>query len=123
MRFVRYFVAPFFLCLATAAHAEVSDKVASPQYVWGVSAIVAFMALVGCRRWPRASFVVVPLLALAGWYLSHGDPEVVAAYCLEVGTSAAAIYMLHLLAAGILMPAAALVGGVWGCLRRRGHAT
>ena len=123
MRSVRYFVAPFFLCLATVARAEVSDKVASPQYVWGLASIVALLALLGCRRWPRATFVVVPLLAVAGWYLSHGDPEVMSAYCLEVGTSAAAIYMLHLHAAGILMPAVALVGGVWGWRSRRGHAT
>ena len=123
MRSVRYFVAPILLSMASVARAEVAGKVASPEYVWGLAALVALAAFLVCRRWPRASFVVVPVLALAGWYVSRGDTEIMAAYCLEVGTSATAIYMLHLLAAGVLMPAAAVAGGVWGWLKRRGHAT
>jgi predicted lysophospholipase L1 biosynthesis ABC-type transport system permease subunit len=66
---------------------------------------------------------VVPLLAAVAWYLSYGDPETLAAYCLELGTSAATIYMLHLAAAGMLMPVAGIVGGVLGWLKRKGHAT
>ena len=123
MQYVRYFVASIALCFTTVAHAEVSDKVAPPSYIWGVAVAVALLAFFGCRRWPRASFVVVPILALCGWYVSRGDTEIMTAYCLEVGTSAAAIYMLHLFAAGVLMPVAALAGGAWGWLKRRGHAT
>ena len=123
MRYVRYFVAPLLLSVATVVRAEVSDKVASPTYIWSAAIVVAVLAFLGCRHWPRASFVVVPLLAVVGWWLSQGDPDIMAAYCLEIGVSAFAFYMLHLLAAGVLMPAAALIGGITGWLKRRRHAT
>lgn len=123
MRYARHFVG-FNLCwIASVAHAEGSDKVASPQFVWVAASVVALCALFACRKWPRATFVVVPFLAAVAWYLSYGDPETLSAYCLELGTSATVIYMLHLAAAGVLMPAAGIVGGVWGFLKRRGDAT
>ena len=123
MRHAHYSVAVLVFGVPSIAQAEVADKMASPQFVWYVALVVATLAFFACRRWPRASFALVPPLCVVAWYVAYGDPETMAAYRLEIGTANFWIYRFYLLVSGALMPVAALVGGLLGWRRIKGDAT
>jgi hypothetical protein len=118
----RHFVALSLAVSSFSAHAEVSDKVASPQHFWIVAALVAASAFVFCHRWPRASLLIVPLLGILAWYFAYGDQEAMTAYCLEVGAKNYWSYRLQVLASSVLVPTAAAIGGLLGWLKSRRHA-
>jgi hypothetical protein len=123
MRHARHFVVMTAIATGSVARAEGLEKVQAPELVWSLAAVVGILAFLACRRWPRASVGVVPVLAFAGWCVAYGDPEILAAYRSEIGSTNFWIHRFYLIASGAVMPMAALAGALLGWFRERRNAS